>query len=161
MLCVCVLHPSPPLVLLFLPFQCSNNLLSWGPLDCFDINIQKDQRESKAQLVAFPFKAVTFRPCLCYRCLLAGPCQSRFDGEFDPCQAGLCEQMQFFWFCCVFLLAGGSSEWVWLCSWCKGNSVSSEGICPWGPCPSHAVVPRLNNVHGCSCAAQKAKQLSL
>lgn len=146
----------------FLPFQCSNNPFSWGPLDCFDINIQKDQREIKAQLVAFPFKAVTFRPCLCYRCLLAGLCQATFDGEFDPCQADLCEQMKFFWLCCL-CLAGVGSEWAWLCSWCKGNFVSSKGIYlhMGDPVPAHAVVPRLSCAHGCSCAAQEAKQLSL
>lgn len=108
-------HPSPPLVSPFLPFQFTNNHFTRGPLDCFDKSIQKDQRESKTQLVAFLFKAVAFRPCLCYRCLLAGLCQARFDKEFDPCQADLCkekpsEQMQFFWLCYMYLLGRNKQE---------------------------------------------------
>lgn len=83
-------HPSPPLVFQLLPFQFSNNHFSRDPLDCFDKSIQKDQRESATQLVAFPFRALAFRPCLSYRCLLAGLCQATFDKEFDPCQEDLC-----------------------------------------------------------------------
>lgn len=159
---MCVLHPSPPLVLLFLSFQCSKNPFSWGPLDCFDINIQKDQRESKAQLVAFPFKAVTFRPCLCYRCLLAGLCQARFDGGFDLCQADLCDQMQSFWLCCMSLL-GRSGQWMGLTLlMVQGQLCQFKRNLHMGdPVPAHVVVSRLNSVHGHSHAAQEPKQLSL
>lgn len=86
-----VQHPSP-LLSQFLCFHFSNNHFSKGPSVCFDKNIQEDQRESETQLVAFPFKEVAFRPCLHYRCLLAGLCQAGWDKEFDPCQADLCKE---------------------------------------------------------------------
>ena len=106
---LCVQHPSP-LVSLFLPFQFRNIHFSRGPLDCFDKSIQKDQRESETRLVAFPFKAVAFRPCLCHGCLLAELCWARFDKEVDSCQADVCQekpskQMQFFCLCDVYLLS--------------------------------------------------------
>lgn len=160
-LCVCVLHPSPPLVFLVLPFQYSNNPFSWGPLDCFAISIQKDQRESEAQLVAFPFKAVTFRPCLCYRCLLAGLCQTRFDGEFDPCQADLCEQMQFF---LVVLHVFAWQEWAVNGPDCAHGARATLSVqkefAHWGPCPCSCSSAQAEQF-SCTCAAQEAKQPSL